>query len=191
MAAVAQLCGSDAWKCVFISVLERRCIKQFQLFLGKEQLIISDVRALRPSASPPTAVTVACPPTFPSLPVCDSLQPLRSERIALRGAGRLCVGVARVGRAATAAAHLHTSAAGLPHPRRWGVPGGRATSTDDAVLRCAARLHAVHECPRCSCPPVNSAVPLHPVLPSLSLFHLLFIPCRDRGGGACGARPAG
>jgi nitrite reductase/ring-hydroxylating ferredoxin subunit len=155
MAAVVQLRGSDVWKCVFVSVVERRCIKQG---LGKEQeqLLVSDVHALRPSATPPAAVTVACPPALPipSLPVCDSLQPLRSERIALRGAGRLCVGVARVGRAATAAAHLHTAAARLPHPRRWGLPGGRAialTMPCCAVLcttSCCARMFSLLLSPR-------------------------------------------
>ena len=71
-----------------------------------------------------------------------------SERAAVRGARRLCVGVAGVGGADAAAAHLHHAAARLPHPRRCvcvcvcggGVTGHQARPSLLRAVPCRAVL---------------------------------------------------
>ena len=75
-------------------------------------------KVLGASAQLPTADV--CCATAPTCCLASTPPPSASCSVgaAVRGARRLCLGVARLGGAHAAASHLHAAARGLPHPRR-------------------------------------------------------------------------
>ena len=116
------------------------------------QVLVALLRELLPSGPP-------CTPPCPACSVCA----------AVRGAGWLCVGVARLGGAHAAAANLHAAARGLPHPRRcaagFGGPavGCRLPGVQGLKPTACSRPLAWHSTAACCCtPPAHPASSVRP-----------------------------